>query len=216
MRTQGTAPLRWRLSDTTRPSFKTSCRRRTLAAQQATTCSTRAPAWLDGMARSAGEEGLNHQVVSFKSPADTPKCPECCGNHGFCAAVPVVRIHLPPAESQQRWLIVSSAIAQESSTAIAIRSRSADRGGRVAPPAADPSQATGRVKRRDNQLHRARVLEVRIQSPPAESPRTIGSCRTSFRLGSGSLAPPQSLNTAPALTARTGFQPFSATRHRQR
>src|SRR6516165_10546622 len=35
----------------------------------------------------------------------------------------------------------------------------ADRGGRFAPPAADPSQATGRVKRRDNQLHRARVLE---------------------------------------------------------
>jgi len=28
----------------------------------------------------------------------------------------------------------------------------------------DPSQATGRVKKRDNQLHRARVLEVRIQS----------------------------------------------------
>src|SRR6516225_9700350 len=50
------------------------------AAQQATTCSNRAPAWLDGVARSAGEEGLNHQVVSFKSPADTPKCPECCGN----------------------------------------------------------------------------------------------------------------------------------------
>ena len=166
------------MSDTTRPSFKTSCRRRTLAAQQATTCSTRAPAWLDGMARSAGEEGLNHQVVSFKSPADTPKCPECCGNHGFCAAVPVVRIHLPPAESQQRWLIVSSAIAQESSTAIAIRSRSADRGGRVAPPAADPSQATGRVKGRINQLHRARVLEVRIQSPPAVSQRTIGSRNT--------------------------------------
>ena len=43
----------------------------------------------------------------------------------------------------------------------------ADRGGRVAPPPADPSQATGRVKRRDNQLHRARVLEVRIQPPPA-------------------------------------------------
>ena len=116
-----------------------------------------------------------HQVVSFKSPADTPKCPECCGNHGFCAAVPVVRIHLPPAESQQRWLIVSSAIAQESSTAIAIRSRSADRGGRVAPPAADPSQATGRVKGRINQLHRARVLEVRIRFPPAVSLQTIGS-----------------------------------------
>jgi hypothetical protein len=35
---------------------------------------------LDGVARSAGEERLNHQVVSFKSPADTPKCPECRGN----------------------------------------------------------------------------------------------------------------------------------------
>jgi predicted nucleic acid-binding protein len=39
----------------------------------------------------------------------------------------------------------------------------------VAWPAADPSQATGRVKRHDNQLHRARVLQVRIQSPPADS-----------------------------------------------
>ena len=52
---------------------------------------------------------------------------------------------------------------------------SADRGGRVAPAAADPSQVTGRVKGRDNQLHRARVLEVRIQSPPAESPSLNGN-----------------------------------------
>ena len=44
----------------------------------------------------------------------------------------------------------------------------ADRGGRVAPPPTDPSEATGRVKRRDNQLHRARLLEVRTQSPPPE------------------------------------------------
>ena len=51
----------------------------------------------------------------------------------------------------------------------------ADRGGRVAPPPADPSQATGRVKRRDNQLHRARVLEVRVQPPPAESQQNFGS-----------------------------------------
>ena len=56
-----------------------------------------------------------------------------------------------------------------------ICSRSADRGGRVAPSAADPSQTTGRVKRHDNQLHRARVLEVRIQSPPPESPQTFSS-----------------------------------------
>ena len=44
-----------------------------------------------------------------------------------------------------------------------------NRVGRDAPPAADPSQATGRVKRRDNQIHRARVLEVRIHLPPAVS-----------------------------------------------
>ena len=37
---------------------------------------------------------------------------------------------------------------------------------------ADPSQAG----KRDNQIHRARVLEVRIHLPPAESLRTIGSC----------------------------------------
>src|SRR6516225_5038897 len=54
-------------------------------------------------------------------------------------------------------------------SSIDIYSRIADRGGQVAPPAANPSQATGRVKRHDNQLHRARVLEVRIQSPPPVS-----------------------------------------------
>src|ERR1700747_3648609 len=47
-------------------------RRGRRAAQKATTCSNRAPAWLDGVVRGAEEEGLNHQVVSFKSPADTP------------------------------------------------------------------------------------------------------------------------------------------------
>jgi hypothetical protein len=43
-------------------------------AQQATTCSSGAPARLDGVVRGA-EEGLNHQVVSFKSPADAPAMP---------------------------------------------------------------------------------------------------------------------------------------------
>ena len=33
------------------------------------------PAWLDGVARGPGDERLNHQVVSFKSPADTPTMP---------------------------------------------------------------------------------------------------------------------------------------------
>src|SRR6516162_160441 len=66
-------------------------------------------------------------------------------------------------------------------SSIDIYSRIADRGGQVAPPAANPSQATGRVKRHDNQLHRARVLEVRIQSPPAESPLRT---HAGFHLGS--------------------------------
>ena len=30
--------------------------------------------------RGAEEEGLNNQVVPFKSPADPPQAPECCGN----------------------------------------------------------------------------------------------------------------------------------------
>jgi hypothetical protein len=70
-----------------------------------------------------------------------------------------------------------------------VSSASPYRSGRVAPPAADPSQATGRVKGRDNQLHRARVLEVRIHLPPAASQQTFGSsqddarCSTIGRIG---------------------------------
>src|SRR5689334_22416178 len=41
-----------------------------------------------------------------------------------------------------------------------------------------PVQATGREKRGDDQIYRARVLEVRIHSPPAES-------RMNFRFLSG-------------------------------
>jgi hypothetical protein len=55
--------------------------------------------WLAG----AGEQGLNHQVVSFKSPADTPAMPGISRIHGFCAAVPEIRIHLPPAVSQRTF-----------------------------------------------------------------------------------------------------------------
>ena len=54
------------------PSLNARSRR---AAQQATTCSNRAPAWLDGVVRGAEEEGLNHQVVSFNSPAGTLAMP---------------------------------------------------------------------------------------------------------------------------------------------
>jgi hypothetical protein len=51
---------------------------------------------------------------------------------------------------------------------IGICSRSADRRGRVAPPAANPSQTTGRVKRHGNQLHRARVLKSANPVPSNE------------------------------------------------
>jgi hypothetical protein len=61
-------------------SVASPARRSRRAAQQATTCSNRAPARLDGAVRGAEEEGMNHQMVSFKSPADTPAMPECCGN----------------------------------------------------------------------------------------------------------------------------------------
>jgi hypothetical protein len=37
-----------------------------------------------------------------------------------------------------------------------------------------PRSRTGRVKGRDNQLHRARVLEVRIHSAPAVSQANFG------------------------------------------
>jgi hypothetical protein len=50
-------------------------RRSRRAAQQATTCSNRAPAWLGGVVPGAEEQGLNHQVVSFTSPADTLAMP---------------------------------------------------------------------------------------------------------------------------------------------
>src|ERR1700736_5634602 len=61
------------------------------------------PSLFDGVVRGAEEEGLDHQVVSFKSPADTPRNARNAAEiHGFCAAVPEVRIHLPPAASQVR------------------------------------------------------------------------------------------------------------------
>jgi hypothetical protein len=48
--------------------------------------------------RGAEEEGLNNQVVPLKSPVDPPPSPNAAEIHGFCAAVPEVRIHLPPGE----------------------------------------------------------------------------------------------------------------------
>jgi IS66 C-terminal element len=53
--------------------------------------------------RGAEEEGLNNQVVPLKSPVDPPPCPNAAEIHGFCAAVPEVRIHLPPAESRANF-----------------------------------------------------------------------------------------------------------------
>jgi hypothetical protein len=54
---------------------------------------------------------------------------------------------------------------------------------------ANPSQATGARKRGDKQLHRFRVLEVRIHSPPGESQRTFSSW-TALRDAPGGLLRP--------------------------
>ena len=69
-------------------------------------------------------------------------------------------------------------------------------------------QATGRVKRHDNQLHPARVLEVRIESPPARSLRTFGPAHFA-------VDPAHRLNCAItdidlAERRRDGFDPFGA------
>ena len=53
-----------------------------------------------------------------------------------------------------------------------------DRGGRVAPPAGGPVPSNRARQKRDNQLHCARVLEVRIHLPPPVSPQTFGSWAT--------------------------------------
>jgi hypothetical protein len=47
-----------------------------------------------------------------------------------------------------------------------------------------PVRATGREKRGDDQIHRARVLEVRIHSPPADSP-SLSGFRLRFRKSPG-------------------------------
>jgi hypothetical protein len=48
------------------------------------------------------QERLNNQVVPFNSPADPRNARNAAGIHSFCAAVPEVRIHLPPAQSLVR------------------------------------------------------------------------------------------------------------------
>jgi hypothetical protein len=54
---------------------------------------------------------------------------------------------------------------------------SQDKGAELRYPALTaPARPRNRAREKgDNQLHRARVLEVRIQSPPAESQQTFGS-----------------------------------------
>jgi hypothetical protein len=77
--TESRRTLCWSKSDSNRQSHPAKERapagRSRRAAQQATTRSNRAPAWLDGVVQGEGEQGLNHQVVSFKSPADIPAMP---------------------------------------------------------------------------------------------------------------------------------------------
>src|SRR6516162_6124000 len=71
----------------------------------------------------------------------------------FSVAGPIVRIHLPPAASQRTF---------GSSRTHRIR-------------LGQNANNRARYKRSENQVHRTRVREVRIQFPPAESPQTIGS-----------------------------------------
>src|SRR6516164_8821100 len=73
----------------------------------------------------------------------------------FTRAGPMVRIRFPPAGSLQTF-------------GLSLKARGSE------PQHADPSQAIGARKSGDNQLHRFRVLEVRIQSPPADSPSLAG------------------------------------------
>ena len=47
----------------------------------------------------ARREGLNHQLVPFKSPPIPRNARNAAKIHGFCAAAPEVRIHFPPAVS---------------------------------------------------------------------------------------------------------------------
>src|SRR6516162_11748988 len=70
-----------------------------------------------------------------------------------CGAEPMVRIHLPPAESQRTF---------GSSRTRRIR-------------LGQNANNRARYKRSENQVHRTRVREVRIQFPPAESQQTFGS-----------------------------------------
>ena len=60
--------------------------------------------------------------------------------------------------------------------------RSADRGGRVAPAAADPSQATGRVKRRENQFTAPAYQKFK------SSPLQRGVCELSVPCGASNFS----------------------------
>ena len=68
------------------------------AAQQATTCSNRAPARLDGVVRGAEKARLNRSR-SLAGRSDRPRQQSSQVTGG-----PMVRIHLPPATSQERTL----------------------------------------------------------------------------------------------------------------
>ena len=54
------------------------------------------------LARWSGSKRRRRKAEPFKSPADTPKCPECCGNPRLLCRGTSVRIHLPPATSLLR------------------------------------------------------------------------------------------------------------------
>src|SRR6516164_2704247 len=129
----------------------------------------------------------------------------------FTRAGPMVRIRFPPAGSLQTF-------------GLSLRARGSE------PQHADPSQAIGARKSGDNQLHRFRVLNVRIRSAPAASLRTIGSAmpgrtfvRERYQLGTRTLSQGnakmitvddaggvlQNLTAAPDITARYCLPPIA-------
>ena len=115
-------------------------------------------------ARRAGRAGAARSRSVARGASPVPAPPRSATEHVVAAAADPLDPAHAACRARQQAGQVAGAIADHRHPLLGER-REHKLGGRVAPSANDPSQATGRVKRRDNQLHRARVLEVRIQSP---------------------------------------------------
>src|SRR5262249_30625936 len=90
----------------------------------------------------ARREGLNHQLVPFKSPPIPRNARNAAKIHGFCAAVSELRIHFPPAASQERTVTPA----------------------RVSAPTREPLVGVGRLAARSCRNGRASSWEGRVRS----------------------------------------------------